>query len=227
MPFFLPEAGWTRRLDPEAMAGVEAICPPRRFRRGEALFLPGDPAESFYILVEGRVLLALPTPKGERALALLGEGDIFGESFLSGRERQLVSARVQSDMAVVCPVSRAQFLEVARTLPEVAVRFASLLAERITQLTEALGQASLPAYARVGRLLLRLSERFGQPVPGGVRLELGLTQEDLAALCGVTRVTVAQAFRLFRREGALHKDGAGYRLDPARLKSLVEDLEMA
>lgn len=227
MPFFLPEAGWTRRLDPEVMAGVEAICPPRRFRKGEALFLPGDPAESFYILVEGRVLLALPTPKGERALALLGEGDIFGESFLSRRERQVVSARVQSEVAVVCPVSRPQFLEVARTFPEVALMLAALLAERLTQLAEAMGQASLPAYARVGRLLLRLGESFGQPVPEGVRLELGLTQEDLAALCGVTRVTVAQAFRLFRQEGALRKDGAGYLLDPARLRFLVEDLEMA
>lgn len=225
-PFFLPEASWHRRISPEAMAGVEAICPPRRYRKGEAIFLPGDPATGFFILVEGWVRLILPTAKGERTLALLGEGDIFGESFLTGKPTQATAALVQSPEAVVCPVSREQFLEIARTLPEVVLAFASLLAERVRQLTEEIGQGTPPAPVRVGRLLLSLGRRFGKTGRGeGIRLELGLSQEELATFCGVTRVTVAQAFRLFRAEGAMGKEGSGYVLYPDRLEKLLEAWE--
>lgn len=226
-PFFLPEASWHRRISPEAMAGVEAICPPRRFHRGEAIFLPQDPATGFFILVEGRVRLVLPTAKGERTLALLGEGDIFGESFLTGKPTQATAALVQSPEAMVCPVSREQFLEIARTLPEVALAFAALLAERIGQLAEEVAQGTLPAPVRVGRLLLNLGRRFGKVGENGsIRLDLGLSQEELGTFCGVTRVTVAQAFRLFRAEGALENRGSGYVLFPDRLESLLETLEI-
>lgn len=208
------------------MAGVEAICPPRRYRKGDTIFLPGDPATGFFILVEGRVRLILSTAKGERTVALLGDGDIFGESFLTGNPVQTSTALVQSPEAVVCPISREQFLEIARTLPEVALAFAALLAERIGQLTEEMAQGTLPALVRVGRLLLSLERRFGQMKEGrGIRLDLGLSQEELATFCGVTRVTVAQAFRLFRAEGAMEKDGSGYVLYPDRLEKLLEAWE--
>ncbi|WP_243089600.1 Crp/Fnr family transcriptional regulator [Thermus neutrinimicus] len=207
------------------MAGVEAICPPRRYRRGDAIFLQGDPATGFFILVEGRVRLILPTAKGERTVALLGDGDIFGESFLTGKPMQATTASVQSPEAVVCPISREQFLEIARTLPEVALAFAALLAERIGQLTEEMAQGTLPAPVRVGRLLLSLGQRFGQKKGRGIRLDLGLSQEELATFCGVTRVTVAQAFHLFRAEGIMEKEGSGYLLYPDRMEKLLEAWE--
>lgn len=226
-PFFLPEAAWHQRIYAEAMAGMEAICPPRSYRKGETIFLQGDPARSFFILVEGRVRLFLPTPKGERTVAFLGEGDIFGESFLSGKSVQATSALVQSAGAVICSVSREQFLEIARTLPEITLAFATLLAERIAHLLEEMGQGALPASVRVGRLLLSLGRRFGvEKTPGVLRLDLGLTQEELGTFCGVTRVTVAQTLRLFREKGALNKEGSEYVLYPDRLESLLESLEL-
>lgn len=207
------------------MAGMEAICPPKRYRKGETIFLQGDPALSFFILVEGRVRLYLPTSKGERTIALLGKGDIFGESFLSGRPVQAASALVQSAEAVICPISREQFLEIAHALPEVTLAFAALLAERIAYLLEEMGQGALPAFTRVGRLLLSLGQRFGEVnEEGALRLDLSLSQEELGTFCGVSRVTVAQAFRLFRENGALKKEGSGYILYPDRLENLLESL---
>lgn len=94
--FVVPEARFPEGLSPEERQEVEAICPPRRLARGEAVFRQEDEAASLYILVEGRVRLLLETPKGERTLALLGPGDLFGESFLTERSRQGVTALVQS-----------------------------------------------------------------------------------------------------------------------------------
>ncbi|WP_460170498.1 Crp/Fnr family transcriptional regulator [Thermus sp. FJN-A] len=223
--FVVPGARFPEGLAPEERKEVEAICPPRRLFRGEAVFRQGDEAESLYILVEGRVRLLLETPKGDRTLALLGPGDLFGESFLTDRPRQGVTALVQSPEAVVCPVSRDQFLALCRHVPEAALRLCAVLAERVTLLSEELAEATLPAPVRVGRLLLSLCRRFGDSHgDGGVRLDVGLTQEELGSLCGVSRVSVAYALRLFRMEGALQREGAGYLVYPARLEGLLQRL---
>lgn len=223
--FVVPGARFTEGLSPEERKEVEAICPPRRLSRGEAIFRQGDEAESLFILVEGRVKLFLETPKGERTLALLGPGDLFGESFLTPRPRQEVTAQVQSPGAVVCPISRAQFLALCRQVPEAALRLCTVLAERVAYLSEELAGVALPAPVRVGRLLLSLARRFGVPEgDGGLRLDLGLTQEELGSLCGVSRVSVAYALRRFREAGALKREGAGYLVYPARLEGILEDL---
>lgn len=77
----------------------------------------------------------------------------------------------------------------------------------------------------MGRLLLSLGQRFSEVnEEGALRLDLGLSQEELGTFCGVSRVTVAQAFRLFREKGALKKEGSGYILYPDRLENLLESL---
>ncbi len=223
--FVVPEARFPEGLSPEERQEMEAICPLRRLSRGEAVFRQGDEAESLYILLEGRVRLLLETPKGERTLALLGPGDLFGESFLTDRPRQGATALVQSPEAVVCPVSREQFLLLCQEVPEAALRLCAVLAERVALLSEELAGAALPAPVRVDRLLLTLCRRFGAlQEDGSFRLDLGLTQEELGSLCGVSRVSVAYALRLFRSEGALKREGAGYLVYPAHLERLLERL---
>lgn len=73
----VPETGWRTLLDPESMAGFASICPPRPYRKGEAIYRPGDPAESLFILLEGRVKISLPSPAGERVVAVVGPDDFF------------------------------------------------------------------------------------------------------------------------------------------------------
>ncbi len=51
----------------------------RRFEAGEIIFREGDPADYAYVIHAGRVEIAKETGTGPLTLALLGEGDMFGE----------------------------------------------------------------------------------------------------------------------------------------------------
>jgi CRP/FNR family cyclic AMP-dependent transcriptional regulator len=53
----------------------------------------------------------------------------------------------------------------------------------------------------VAKALLSLGDQFGVPHPGGVRVEHGLTQEELAQLVGASRETVNKALADFAGRG--------------------------
>jgi CRP/FNR family transcriptional regulator, cyclic AMP receptor protein len=53
---------------------------PRRFSPGQIIFHLGDPGGLLYIITSGKVKIAHTTPDGQEALlAILGNGDFFGE----------------------------------------------------------------------------------------------------------------------------------------------------
>ena len=59
----------------------------------------------------------------------------------------------------------------------------------------------MDATARVAARLVELAESHGEAVPGAVRIELALSQEDLAGWVGASREAVSRALRLFRERG--------------------------
>jgi len=77
--------------------------------------------------------------------------------------------------------------------------------------------------ARLARLLLKLADDYGRPCPEGVRIELKLSQRDLANQVASSRETVNKQLRVWRDEGVVGTHG-GYivvrRAD--QLRMLVE-----
>lgn len=131
-----------------------------------------------------------------------------------------------SKRAVVCPVNRDQFLEAARRVPEAALAFASVLAERNQLLEEELRRTTLPAMVRVAGVLLVLARRFGsESKEGWVTLRLDLTQEEIGSLAGTTRVTTTQILSELRDRGLIEGTRGTYELDIEGLEELVEALE--
>jgi len=97
----------------------------------------------------------------------------------------------------------------ARLYVDVAMNL-GLRADRIQQKIEFLGRATVEA--RVAAALLELADLFGSPAPGGTRLDLPLSQEDLAELAGTTRESASGAVAAFARRGIVRG---------SRLKGLV------
>ena len=69
--------------------------------------------------------------------------------------------------------------------------------------------AWLDVITRLDRRLEDLAARFGVPVPGGVRIALPLTHEELAALVGATRESVSRAMSGLRAAGRVRSNGRG------------------
>jgi glutaminase len=98
---------------------LEPVLSPVRFAPGAAIFREGDPADSLYIVVAGKVMVGLDLANGHRRrLASIGPGVTFGEmALLDGGTR---SADAWADGAVEClTLPIVALTEISRTQPRI------------------------------------------------------------------------------------------------------------
>jgi CRP/FNR family transcriptional regulator, cyclic AMP receptor protein len=172
----------------------------RSFRRGAALFSEGDVADRVFLIERGWVTLGTATPAGgEVILGLRGPGDVVGElSALDGEPRTATALAVGAVEAVVTP-ARLMIAMLGRD-PELSAELLRLLAGRLRESDRQRREfAMLDSLGRVARRLLELAERFGEPSGDGVRVELPLSQEQLASWCGCSREATVKALRTLRQ----------------------------
>jgi CRP/FNR family transcriptional regulator, cyclic AMP receptor protein len=173
----------------------------RSFRRGAALFSEGDVADRVFLIEHGWVTLRTATPAGgDVILGLRGPGDVVGElSVLDGEPRTATALAIDDVDAVVVP-GRLMTAMLGRE-PELAGELLRLLAGRLRESDRQRREfAMLGSLGRVARRLLELAERFGEPTgDGGVRVDLPLSQEQLASWCGCSREATVKALRTLRQ----------------------------
>ena len=86
--------------------------------------------------------------------------------------------------------------------PELNLKMAGSIARRILRLQKKLEELSRGGVeGRVAASLLELADDFGAPVAGGTKLDVPLSQEDLARLAGTTRETCSSTVAEFARRG--------------------------
>jgi CRP/FNR family transcriptional regulator, cyclic AMP receptor protein len=223
MPVIAPNHQLLKFLSTEEKTALERMCPPRKFKKGQAIYRYQDRADDLFIVHEGKVKITAPTPDGgERILSVLGTGDFFGESFLSGQERHTTDAVALTDPVVASPVCMDKILELTAKQPNIAIALARVLAQRVQELEQQLEATTAPVTARVGGALMAFAQRFGNKNDVKTYLKLDLTHEELAAFVGSTRVTVTNALGELRDLGLVVGTRGEYEIDLPALQDYVE-----
>jgi CRP/FNR family transcriptional regulator, cyclic AMP receptor protein len=101
---------------------------PVQIPSGETIFLESQPGDFLYAIVDGKVEIR----KGEKVLALLGEGEIFGEMAMLDNSPRSASAIAQTDCKVV-RVNQDRFLKLLIRTPFFAVEVMRVMSERLRQ----------------------------------------------------------------------------------------------
>jgi len=105
-----------------------------RLRQGEILFAQGDPGDSMYLLLQGRLCVRLRHADGsEMTLAELGPGSIVGEmALLTGQARTATVSALADAELVRCP--RERFERLAAAHPEELAGFVEAITHRLREL---------------------------------------------------------------------------------------------
>jgi CRP-like cAMP-binding protein len=208
-----------------AEAEMEAMaedCLRRQFQPGEAIFQQGDPGQMLYLVESGQVRIYVQDEQGqETSVKLCGPGDIFGElAVIDGLPRS--ASAVAMGNTVVHILSRDRFREHMRRVPQLSLNFMKTLSERVRNSTLQMSSLTmLDTPGRLARKLLELAQEHGDVAPEGVRINLTLTQSDLASLIGTTRESANKALGAFRRQGLiLMRQGRIIITDPDALRAL-------
>lgn len=191
----------------------------REVKRREALYLPGDPGDRIYLLKRGVVKISALLDDGrEMILALLRPGEVFGEEAALEEAPRDHMAEAYED-ALICIITRKDFLDMLRSNPDVAFSVTKLIGFRLrTFRTRVETLLFKGAAARLAQTLLELANEHGVPDSRGVLLPLRLSQQNLANLIGVTRESVNLTLSDFRRRGLVELDRRSLRiLNPKEL----------
>jgi len=176
----------------------------RTFRRGQVLFSQGDIGERVILLERGWVTIRSSGPEGEEMiLNLRGPGELLGEmSILDQSPRSAAAIAVDEVVALVAPASTIG--RVIATDAQAANDVVRVLLVRLRESdSQRLEYTVFATLTRVARRLVDLADRFGEPTPEGIRVDLPLSQEELATWCGSSREATAKALRTLREVGAI------------------------
>lgn len=103
---------------------------PLRYAAGQTIITPGEPGVFMYFPIEGRVAIM----NQDKVLSHVGVGSVFGEMSLVDSAAR--SARVVAESAcLLMAVSRAQFLHLVQSHPEIGLALLKLMAQRLQAAT--------------------------------------------------------------------------------------------
>ncbi len=217
VPFF-------NNLNQEEVDNLSRRLVPRRFNAGQIIFHHGDPGGLLYIIGRGKVKITHSTPDGQEAmLAIFGTGDFFGELALLDDSPR--SATVEAlEPTDTMTLHRDEFIRYIHNNPNFSLHVLQTLAQHIRRLNNQLSDIFfLDLPARLARQLLHLADQHGRHTDEGIRIELSLTQTDLAEMTGATRVSINKALGRFRRANWVKVSGRKFTIvDREALRNLIQ-----
>src|SRR5918995_3678318 len=216
-----PAAGY-RRLSLEDFERAGIRVAERRYGVRDAIFAPGDPDGHLYFVLSGTVrLYKIYGAYKEATVALLKDGDVFGELSLQEGAGQTVFAQALTDVRVAV-MRKSVLVEVLKRDPELFVKLFSSLFERLKQSEEVVDRLlDREVSARLGKLLQNLSDRFGEADGSATVLDLRLTHQDLANMIASTREAVSKVMSEFQRDGLIEVRNRKIAISPHMARSTL------
>lgn len=215
-------------LDDKELRRLADFTRQRHCPRGETLLLENDAAgDHLFVVAEGEVSVTLDGGEGkETILALLKEGDFFGEMSLVDGSPRAATVRATETTRLIS-LRREDFRKALRENPDLSW---TLLTELSNRLRHSNRKVSCLAHQKVAkRVASALAQLFEER---GIRLrdEKGRrcvllrhrpTQQHIAEMAGTSRETVSRLISAWERAGWLRDEGRDlFLLDEEALQAL-------
>lgn len=174
----------------------------KRLDAGVAVFNEGDPADRFYMLLDGYVRVVRITPMGEQVTALhIPSGQLLGIAQALGRDTYPATAITASDSIVLSWPMRLWDGFVA-DYEGFSTETHKTLGKRVGEMnTRIVELATQQVEQRVANALLRLISQTGRKVEGGILIDFPITRQDLSELTATTLHTVSRLLSAWEKQG--------------------------
>ncbi|HEY4637921.1 MAG TPA: Crp/Fnr family transcriptional regulator [Burkholderiales bacterium] len=177
----------------------------RSTTRGSIIMAAGDPTDSLYIILSGRLKVMMSDADGKEViLSILGPGEFFGEMGLIDDNPRSASV-VAIEPCELLAITRRDFKKCMTDNAEMAVAVMRGLVRRLREADRKIGSlALLDVYGRVARLLLDMSET----VDGQKMVTKRLPKQDIAKMIGASREMVSRVMKDLQVGGFIEMRGS-------------------
>ena len=197
------------------LADVAASGKIRNLVRGDVLFEAGDDPDSIYVVLSGRIAIAIgnrPFDHRESVSALIEVGDLFGEMGILDKSARSAGARAL-ETSTVLEIPYTSVLDQLNASTSLMWNVVRMLSRRLRAMDQALADSVFLDVT--GRTAKRLVDLSG----GKDEFMLPVTQEELAGMVGASRERVNKAIASFIKLHWLEQHDRSYRiLDRAKLE---------
>lgn len=211
-----------RAFDPDTFLatigeGRKILVVPKK----QTIFAQGDDADAVFYIQKGKVRLTVVSKTGKEAtIAILDEGNFFGEGALAGQVRRMGSASAITACEVLRVEKKAMMEALHREHAFSDMFVAYLLSRNIRYEEDLVDQLFNSSEKRLARILLLLAQFGKDGVPEAVVPKI--SQETLAKMVGTTRSRVSFFMNRFRKLGFIHYNG-GLQVHSSLLNVVLHD----
>jgi CRP/FNR family cyclic AMP-dependent transcriptional regulator len=176
------------------------------YQAEQVIFSQEDAADSVFFILRGKIKIVVTSKQQREAVvALLGEGEFFGEGCLLAQPLRLAAAVSISDVTVM-RIDKAEMMRLLQSTPHFSDAFVLHLLTRNSRFEADLADHLFnSSEKRLARVLLMLANfgKEGKPEPITAKISQGM----LAEMIGTTRPRVSIFMNKFRRLGLIDYNG--------------------
>lgn len=201
-PFRELQADNVLLLDAEIQCVVADAVQKVAFRKGEILFLQGQPSSSLYSLNEGTVKICSHSSDGrEQIVGLSTPGNLLVGLQSISDERHAYTGIAATNVRA-CKINHRTLLACVQTKGEVAMRLIRAVNAQLAHsraLMEVMGHKC--AAAKIASFILLMTPKSEH---GNCRFELPFSRQEMASLLGLSEETVCRLMANMKRSGAIY-----------------------
>lgn len=188
------------------------------FKRNQYIYFPDEPAQTIYMIAEGRVRIGHYLDDGQEVVtAILGTGEVFGELALAGEETRRDFAQALDDKTTVCPLSIEDMKALMYDNRELSFKILKLIGLRLMKMERKMELLVFKdARTRIVEFIKDMASWKGKKVGYEMLIQTKLTHKDIASLTGTSRQTVTTIMNELKEQNLINFD---------RRRILVRDLE--
>ena len=136
----LQEMPLFRNVDLKQLRVVAMMGESLTYRAGERLFEKGDEGDAAFIIIGGEVEVLVPAEGGEQSVAILRQGEIFGELAVICNQTRSTAIAARTELEILRLGSNV-VLNLMREFPDISVEMVRILGDRLEKTTHELSVA--------------------------------------------------------------------------------------
>ena len=186
-------------LSEEELALLARVVARKAYARGSLILGAGDPTDSLYVLISGRIKVFMSDLDGKEViLAILGPNEFVGEMGLIDNSPRSANVVALEACEMIC-ISKPDFKRCLAENFEMAMTVMRGLVKRLREADNLIGSLALmDVFGRVARLLMEMAE----VINGEKVVTRKMSKQDIARMIGASREMVSRVMK--------HLQAAGY-----------------
>ncbi|WP_027648625.1 Crp/Fnr family transcriptional regulator [Salinispora pacifica] len=198
-----------RRIDETSRRALLRLGVERTATASRVLLSEGVQESHVILLEDALAKVTVAMTDGRQALIdVRVSGDMIGEmSALNGEPRSATVTTCRTSKIRI--IQRSELRAFLRGYPDAAMELAGIVANRLRSANRRrVDFAAHPVKIRLARVLWEIAAAYGYRDRDGIVVDIHLTQDELATMCGAAEITLQKALRDLRKAGIV---ATGYR----------------